>query len=168
MGCTWLLENMTEHKIHSSYEPHHAKMGLRTCADSVAPDQPAHPCSLIWELHCPLLCTVDVNWPTSGQCSSQIRLRGCAGWSEATLSAHCIITIFAWCGSYSIWVLLFELSAITDLSIFVEPGPDLELHCVRIWHSTGRQNGHNTNGVQSIHQNNLWAVAWDRNLYLLR
>ena len=57
-------------------------------ADSVAPDQPAHPRSLIWELHCPLICRKGFHWLISGQCSSQIRLRGCAGWSGATLSAY--------------------------------------------------------------------------------
>ena len=58
-------------------------------ADSVAPDQPAHPGSLTWELHCPLICSrTGVHQLISGQCSSQIRLRGWAGWSGATLSAY--------------------------------------------------------------------------------
>ena len=55
----------------------------------VAPDQPAHPHSprrLIRELHCPLSCRIGYHWWFSGQCSSLIRLRGCAGWSRATLS----------------------------------------------------------------------------------
>ena len=36
----------------------------------------------------------------SGQCSSQIRLRGCAGWAGATLSAYVRIFLSAWRGSY--------------------------------------------------------------------
>ena len=42
--------------------------------DSVAPDQPTHPCSLIWELHCPLFCKLGSDWFVSRQCSSQIRI----------------------------------------------------------------------------------------------
>ena len=30
--------------------------------DGVAPDQPAHPCSLTWELHCPLICRKEYRW----------------------------------------------------------------------------------------------------------
>ena len=37
----------------------------------------------------------------SGQCSSQIRLRGCEGWSGDALSAHIWRPIFAWRGSNS-------------------------------------------------------------------
>ena len=57
-------------------------------ADSVALEQPAHPRSLIWELHCQLICRKGYHWLISGQCSSQVRLRRCAGWSGATLSAY--------------------------------------------------------------------------------
>ena len=57
-------------------------------ADSVAPDEPAHPRNLIWELHCPLICRKQLHWCIRGQCSSQVRLHGCAGWSGATLSAY--------------------------------------------------------------------------------
>ena len=71
-------------------------------ADSVAPDQPAHPRSLIWELHCPLFYRLGSHWLTSGQCSSQIRLRGCAGWSGATLAAYVRRPIFAWRGSNTV------------------------------------------------------------------
>ena len=63
-------------------------------ADSVAPDQPAHPRSLIWELHCPLLCRIRSHWPIS--------VCVCAGWSGATLSAYIRRPIFAWRGSYVI------------------------------------------------------------------
>ena len=75
-------------------EPRHAKMGLRTCADSVAPDQPSLLRSLIWELHYPLF-----HWLIGGQCSSHIRRRSCASWSGATLSAYVRRPIFAWRGS---------------------------------------------------------------------
>ena len=66
----------------------HAKKGLRTCADSVAPDQTAHPRSLIWKLHCPLINQCNPLLQKSGQCISQIRLHRCAGWSGVTLSAY--------------------------------------------------------------------------------
>ena len=75
-------------ELNVTYEPRHAKLGLRTYADSVAPDQPAHRRSLIRELRCPLFYRIRSHWRIRGQCSSQIRLRGCAGWSEATLSAY--------------------------------------------------------------------------------
>ena len=42
--------------------------------DSVAPDQPTHTCSLIWELHCPLFCKLGSDWFVSRQCSSEIRI----------------------------------------------------------------------------------------------
>ena len=49
-------------RVHSCFEitaietyvTRHAKMALRTYADSVAQDRPAHPRSLIRELNCPL------------------------------------------------------------------------------------------------------------------
>ena len=65
----------------------HFSLGLRTCADSVAPDPPVHPRILTWELHCPLISQWYPFLQISGQCSSQVRLRGCAGWSGAALSA---------------------------------------------------------------------------------
>ena len=57
-------------------------------ADSVASDQPAHPHSLTWELHCPLICRIGIHWLISGQCRSQVKLRRCAGWSGAPLSSY--------------------------------------------------------------------------------
>ena len=30
---------------------------------------------------CPFICRIGVHWLKSGQCSSQVRLRGCVGWS---------------------------------------------------------------------------------------
>ena len=57
-------------------------------ADSAAPDQPAHPLSLTWELYCPLISLWNPTLQISGQCSSPVRLRGCAGWSGAALSAY--------------------------------------------------------------------------------
>ena len=59
-----------------------------TCAaDSVAPDEPAYPRRMIWELQCPLISQWDPILQFSGQCSHQIRLHGGAGWSGATLPA---------------------------------------------------------------------------------
>ena len=66
-------------------------------ADSVAPDPFAHPCSLIWELHCPLFCElnyIDLSADTIN--NFQARLRVCAGWSWASLSAYGMWQMFAY------------------------------------------------------------------------
>ena len=57
-------------------------------ANSVATDQPSHQRSMIWELHCPLICRIGVQWLKSGQRNSQVRLRRCAWWPRARLSAY--------------------------------------------------------------------------------
>ena len=61
-------------------------------ADSVAPDQPLNWRSLMWEQYCPLNCRKKSYWLIIEQCSSQIRLCRCAGWSGATLSVYGILS----------------------------------------------------------------------------
>ena len=60
----------------------HAKKGLRTYAESKAPDQTRHTRSLIWELHCPLI----------GQCEfladSLVRRSESAN-AQADMKSHC-------------------------------------------------------------------------------
>ena len=60
-------------------------------ADSGAPELPAHSHSLIWELHWPLINKIESHWLIRRHSSSQIRLRGCTGWSGATLSTYDIL-----------------------------------------------------------------------------
>ena len=64
----------------------------------VAQDQTVCPHSLIRELHIPLICKKGLHWLFSRQCNFQIKLRRCAGWSGATLSAHGIWHMLPSCG----------------------------------------------------------------------
>ena len=51
-------------------------------------DQPAHPCSLIRELHCLCICRIWVHWLIIRQWSSQVRLCRYTGCLESTLSQY--------------------------------------------------------------------------------
>ena len=55
-----------------SFENCHTKKHLSTHADSDALDQLVHPRSLIWKLHCLLICQWDFILQNSGQCISLI------------------------------------------------------------------------------------------------
>ena len=54
------------------------KRNLRTYTDIVAPDQPAHYCSLTWKQHRQLIvfCKIDSRWLINGKRSAQIKMRG--------------------------------------------------------------------------------------------
>ena len=63
-----------------------ADLWLMPYEDSVAPDQPVHPRSLIWEPHCLLIM---MSQQISRQSGSQIGLCDC--WSESSMSAYGIL-----------------------------------------------------------------------------
>ena len=66
------LQNCSENKTCKL-----CMLGNGPYADSVAPDMPSHLRSLIWELHCPLICKNGLQLLVSRQCAPQIRLQMC-------------------------------------------------------------------------------------------
>ena len=52
--------------LYIIYTTHHSKIVRMSYADNVAQDQHAHPCSLIRELHCPLLWKIALYWLING------------------------------------------------------------------------------------------------------
>ena len=77
------------------------KMGLRTYVDIVAPDQPANPRSLIWELHVPLVSSWDPTLQISWQCVSlwSNTARICDG-TYSHDSSHMWRYLFTWRVTY--------------------------------------------------------------------
>ena len=68
--------------------------GFRTYSDCEAPDQPAHPHSLIWKLQFPMISHWDPITKISRHCSPQIRSHRCKDRSGSTLSAYARRHIF--------------------------------------------------------------------------
>ena len=65
--------------------PFSRRVKYHTFADSsVAPDQPAHPCSLTGELHYPLICKIGLNLSMDG-----LALMSYCAYAQAELELHC-------------------------------------------------------------------------------
>ena len=79
-------------------EPSHDQTNKITCTLSEDSDQPGHPLCLI-SLCCQHGETLCPKLPIECTAKTQIRLGGCPGWSESSLSAHLILLVLLCCGS---------------------------------------------------------------------